>query len=221
MANVTADVAIIRNFDDPEIAAIEQSLFDLGLTYYVFDQENVTFQVLQSFKLIIWDDLGQSANGLRNKDVDLFQQAYNAQIPIYFIGERLASSTANLTDPYRSEWTQLVHLQPATTQGGSGTVTIRTDVTHRVINGRFGYIVDFAYPAEVDATTMAGTDAPSWPSLVMRTCWWLMKIRARACAPSARISWWWTARATAIRSRSGSGFSTTRCGGYCASRSAA
>src|SRR5207245_2722601 len=57
--NVTADVAIIRNFDDPEIAAMEQSLFDLGLTYYVFDQDNVTFQVLHNFKLIIWDDLGK------------------------------------------------------------------------------------------------------------------------------------------------------------------
>jgi uncharacterized repeat protein (TIGR01451 family) len=138
---------------------MEGYLFDLGLSYYVFDPGTVNFTALQNFKLIIWNDLGKGTNGLSNKAVDVFQQVYNAQIPLYFIGERLASSTANLTEPYRSEWTQLIHLQPATTQGGSGTISIATDIRHQVINGRFGYVLDFAYPAEVDVTTVVGADA--------------------------------------------------------------
>src|SRR5262249_24391880 len=157
VADVTADVAIVRNFDDPEVAAMEAYLFELGLTYYVFDQVSVTFEAIKNFKLIIWDDLGQLAGGLRNKDVDVFQQAYDAQIPIYFIGERLASSTSNLTEPAQSQWTKLIHLQPSTTTGGNGTVTIITDSNHRVINGRFGFVADFAYPARVDQTSQTGS----------------------------------------------------------------
>jgi uncharacterized repeat protein (TIGR01451 family) len=158
VANVQADVAIIRPADNAEIAAMEQYLFDIGLTYYVFDPVNVTWEALQNFKLIIWDDLGQVNGGLQDKDVSLFQQAYNVQLPMYFIGERLAASTTNLSASVRSQWTQLSHLKPASTQGGNGTVHVFTDSNHKVVNGRFGPVYDFAYPAEVDETSQTGTD---------------------------------------------------------------
>jgi uncharacterized repeat protein (TIGR01451 family) len=156
--NVQADVAIIRPSSNPEIAAMEQYLFEIGLTYFEFDPLNVTYDVLQNFKLIIWDDLRQTTGGLQDKDVSIFQQAYTAQIPIYFIGERLAASTTNLTAAVQPQWTQLIHLKPSSTQGGNGTVHILTDSNHKVINGRFGFVLDFAYPAEVDETSQAGTD---------------------------------------------------------------
>ena len=160
VASVTADVAIIRNFNDPEIAAMEAYLFDLGLSYFVFDQESVTFEAVQNFKLIVWDDLGKAAGGLRDKDVDIFQRAYDAEIPVYLIGERLAASTSNLIAPVQTQWTRLVHLRPTTapTAAGNGTVNIITDGNHRVINGRFGFVENFAYPAQLDATTQTGTD---------------------------------------------------------------
>jgi uncharacterized repeat protein (TIGR01451 family) len=119
---------------------------------------NVTYEALQNFKLIIWDDLGQAMGGLQDKDVGIFEQVYNNQIPLYFIGERLAASTANLTASVQSQWTDLIHLKPGTTQGGDGLVHITTDINHKVINGHFGLVYDFAYPAELDQTTQAGID---------------------------------------------------------------
>jgi uncharacterized repeat protein (TIGR01451 family) len=154
LTNEVADVAIIRNFDDPEIAMIESYLFELGLTGAVFDRATVTFQTIQNFQLVIWDDLGKAVDSSVNSLADVLGRAYNAQIPVYLIGERLASSTANLTEPYRSQWTQLTHFQPATTQGGNGTITILTNATQGPINGRFGFVVDFSYPAELDLTSV-------------------------------------------------------------------
>src|SRR5262249_41339857 len=72
VTNVRADVAVVRNFADPEIQTMTDYLFELGLSYYVFDQESVTFQVLTNFSLIIWDDLGTTNQGLTDKEVDIF-----------------------------------------------------------------------------------------------------------------------------------------------------
>ena len=46
---------------------------------------------------MIWNDLGRP--GHQGQPVDVFQQA-NARIPIYLIGERLASVTDSLTEPF-------------------------------------------------------------------------------------------------------------------------
>jgi uncharacterized repeat protein (TIGR01451 family) len=158
VANVVADVAIIRNFADPEITTMQNYLFELGLTYYVFDQETVTFEALKDFKLVIWDDLGKAVGGLRDQDVDIFQSVYSAQIPLYFIGERLANSTTNLTAAFAAKWTSLLHLQSARNQGGDGTVTIDSGINHPVTDGRFGAVLSFPYPPEVDETTQTGSD---------------------------------------------------------------
>jgi len=132
-------------------------LFELGLTWHVFDQEGLTFPVLTNFSLVIWNDLGTTNQGLTDKEVNIFQRIYDVNIPLYFIGERLASSTLNLTEPFRSQWTGLTHLNQAGTQGGNGTVTILNDTSHPVINGKFGLVQDFAYSATLDATTATDT----------------------------------------------------------------
>jgi uncharacterized repeat protein (TIGR01451 family) len=93
---------------------------------------------------------------LTDLEVNIFQRLYDADLPLYFIGERLAASTANLTQPYRSQWTTLTHLNPTTTRGGDGTVAIQFDTAHPIINGRFGLVENFAYPPILDATTTTG-----------------------------------------------------------------
>ncbi|PYI88856.1 MAG: hypothetical protein DME26_02655, partial [Verrucomicrobia bacterium] len=151
------DVAIVRNFSDPEITQMQEYLFEIGLSWHVFDQEGLTFQALTNFSLVIWDDLGTTNQGLTDKEVNIFQRLYDVQIPLYFIGESVASSTLNLTQPFRSQWTGLTHLNPASTKGGDGSVAIRLDSGHPVINGKFGLVADFLYPAAMDATTATGT----------------------------------------------------------------
>jgi len=131
-------------------------LFEIGLSYHVFDQEGLTFTALTNFNVIIWDDLGSTNQGLTDIEVNIFQRLYDAELPLYFIGERLAASTANLTQPYRSQWTALTHLNPTATRGGDGTVAIQFDAAHPIINGRFGLVENFAYPPILDATTATG-----------------------------------------------------------------
>src|SRR5207247_7532640 len=97
IASARGDVAIVRNFDDPEISKMQEYLFELGLTWRVFDQEGLTFQVLTNFSLIIWDDLGATIGGLTDKEVNIFQRIYDENIPLYFLCERLVASALYLT----------------------------------------------------------------------------------------------------------------------------
>ena len=52
-----ATVAIVRNFDDPEITQLQVYLAEMGLISQTFDQSGLTFAALSNFSLIIWDDL--------------------------------------------------------------------------------------------------------------------------------------------------------------------
>src|SRR5207247_7433928 len=108
--NPSADVAIVQNGNDPEIAKMEQYLFELGLTYHVFNREELTSQVIRNFSLIIWDDLGVTSEHLTEREVSIFHEAFVAEIPLYFIGENLASVSQQLTEPARSQWVGLTHL---------------------------------------------------------------------------------------------------------------
>jgi uncharacterized repeat protein (TIGR01451 family) len=44
-------------------------------------------------------------------------------------------------------------------------ITIQSGVDHRVINGRFGFVLDFLYPAEIDVSSVVGTE----PQLLARS----------------------------------------------------
>jgi uncharacterized repeat protein (TIGR01451 family) len=160
ISEICGDVAIVQNFADPEISRLQDYLFEMGLSSRVFDQAGLTFEALQRYRLIIWDDLGTTTNGLSANDVQVFQKALTAGIPLYLIGERLAASTANLTEPERSEWIALTHLIPAHGMGGDGTVHVQSSVPfNRVLDGRFLTATDFPYPPELDVADLADADA--------------------------------------------------------------
>jgi len=105
----------------------------------------VTFETLQNFELIIWDDLGQVRAdyaikmlhfpaGLQCADPALlYRRAFgriNQQL------EHVCAGDVDRSDPS----------QPGHNPRRNGTVTIITDSNHQVINGRFGLVADFAYP---------------------------------------------------------------------------
>jgi hypothetical protein len=122
--DLSGDILIIRNFDSPEIAEMvsnfagqafipEKDQFGNFFTrppvINVLDQERLYFNLVRSFKLIIWDDQGLTDGGLSDNDVAVLHQAYNSGIPLYLIGERLAASRYNLADLEQfNNWTDLL-----------------------------------------------------------------------------------------------------------------
>ena len=157
---ISGDVAIVRNFDDPEIGTLQDYLFEMGLSSSVFAQEGLTFETLQRFKLVLWDDLGDRAQGLTDREVAIFDRVFTNGIPLYFIGENLAAAAANLSEPSRAKWMELIHLGPANGKGGSGTISLaETPGNNSILQGRFGSAQDFAYPPVLDLATSTGDTA--------------------------------------------------------------
>jgi uncharacterized repeat protein (TIGR01451 family) len=120
----------------------------------VYDQAGLSAQALDGYELVVWDGLGTGANGLASGTVDALYTAYTNGIPLYLIGERLASAGATLPEPERSEWTALTRLSPAVGVGGDGTVTLHSSLDFNpFFNGAFGTVTSFTYPTRLDIAT--------------------------------------------------------------------
>jgi uncharacterized repeat protein (TIGR01451 family) len=148
-------VAIVRSMADPEIDSLQSYLYnDQGFGSHVYDQGGLTAQALDRYKLVIWDDPGLVANAVTPGAVDALYGAYTNGIPLYMIGERLASGTTNLPEPERSEWTALTRLSASTGLGGDGTVAVRSSLAYNpILDGFFGTVTNFAYPNQLDLAT--------------------------------------------------------------------
>ncbi len=148
-------VAIVRSLADPEIDSLQSYLFaDQGLGSHVYDQGGLTAQALDGYKLVIWDNPGLGTNGLAPGTVDALYGAYSNGIPLYLIGERLASGTANLPEPEQSEWAALTRLSASSGLGGDGVIAVQSSISFNpVLDGLFGTVTNFAYPARLDLAT--------------------------------------------------------------------
>ena len=91
----------------------------------LLDHQGLYFDLVQGFKLIVWDDQGLLDGGLSDNDVSVLKQAFDANIPLYLIGEKLGQSLNNLTNVQNFlDWSQLLGFQqigsipgPLTIQG--------------------------------------------------------------------------------------------------------
>jgi uncharacterized repeat protein (TIGR01451 family) len=153
------EVAIVRVADDPEIEELQNDLFlDLKLGSYVLGQELLSAGALNTFILAIWDGLGTSTNGPTPGAVDALYAAYTNGIPVYLIGERLASGATLLHEPERSWWTSLTRLSAPSGTDGNGTIVVQSSLGYNpILDGFFGTVTNFPYPAQLDLAT--NTDA--------------------------------------------------------------
>ena len=135
----TDAVAIVRNFDDPEIYKLRDDLLEMGYCARIFDQEGLSFDKLSSFRLV--------TQGLLDSTVDVLQQALTSGIPLYLIGDRLTSVLPTLTPGERSAWSSLLHLVPLNQTSSPGVIAFSTDLSNRqpgsILSGRFAEISDF------------------------------------------------------------------------------
>jgi PKD repeat protein len=116
--DLRGDILIIRNFPSAENDEMVDDLGELLIPdrgppiVKVLDQEGLYFGLVQDFKAIIWNDQGTTDGGLTDNDVGVLQQAFDAKIPLYLIGERLGQSRDFLTDFSRyQQWTELLGSQ--------------------------------------------------------------------------------------------------------------
>ncbi|MHC1765925.1 MAG: Calx-beta domain-containing protein [Verrucomicrobiia bacterium] len=151
------DVIILPTSLGAETDLIQQYLTEAGLSCRFVEREAFKADALAGCSLLIWDDCGAAEDGLRNEDVELLRQAHTDGIPLLLIGERLAGSSTNLAEPFRSQWTDLTGLRPGNTQSDKGHVSVLLDTGHHVVNGAFGFVEDFACEL-VESVTLAGID---------------------------------------------------------------
>ena len=152
----TDAVAIVRNFDDPEIYKLRDDLLEMGYCARIFDQEGLSFDKLSSFRLV--------TQGLLDSTVDVLQQALTSGIPLYLIGDRLTSVLPTLTPGERSAWSSLLHLVPLNQTSSPGVIAFSTDISNRqpgsILSGRFAEISDFTYTNAVDLARASADATP-------------------------------------------------------------
>ena len=158
-SQVASEVAIVRNFPDPEIRKLQDYLVELGLSSQIFEQEGLSFESVADYKLIIWDDLGGFDQGLTENDVRVFQEAQENLIPVYFIGEVLSTSGRALNSPSQSDWARLTHLSLGSSGSSGSLITPDQSLEHPVVNGQFGIVPNFSYYTNVDSVFQPAPDA--------------------------------------------------------------
>jgi hypothetical protein len=153
---IAQEIAIVQNFDDPEIDSLRSYLDSMGLVNTVIHKDTLTYSSIANYDLVIWDDLGFQANGLNDSNVSVFNQFYQSGKPLYFIGDDLAYSIINLSQQWAPVWTSLIHLSGENNFSQAYNVLI-VDTTHPVTNGAYGKVNNFEYNLDIDLATRTNT----------------------------------------------------------------
>ncbi|HEU4339814.1 MAG TPA: hypothetical protein VFS19_07075, partial [Planctomycetota bacterium] len=149
-------VTIVQNFPDPtEIGAIQLYLKEKEIDSFLINQDQLTFDAIKNSDLVIWNDLGFGMEGITDKDVLTYLQAHEARIPLYFIGDDLASSMDHLRTS-KTVWSDLLHLRYGT--NGAFMLPVRiTTPSHAVVQGPYGSVGDFTYASDSDEAQATST----------------------------------------------------------------
>src|SRR5207244_3555755 len=122
----------------------------------VFRRDAINFETLRHFDLVIWDEADGAdgaESGMTPGEVDIFVKLYQADVPLYFIGQDLARAGNNLSGSARVNWSNLIHLRATTEQAGDGGIEI-VELAHRVGNGPFGTVGNFKLAGEYRAVPL-------------------------------------------------------------------
>ena len=147
------EIAIVHPSSDShdEIFTIWDYLVDLGYQPQVFLQEEISVATLEPFLAVVWHDLGS---------LDLMEQTVSTllvlqdtiRMPIYFIGEHLASSEVDLPKESQDEWAEMTQLAPAGGRVPLARVNFNPfrDSFQNQIDGYWALVDGFDLRAELD-----------------------------------------------------------------------
>jgi hypothetical protein len=169
----TGDILIVRNFADPEIDRMKGYINDSSITVLddtgfkrppvviVADQEGLTFSQVAKFRLVIWDDLGQTPGGIGESEVELFANVHRFGIPCYLIGEVLALKGVPINPSARAQWTEFSGLQPAdSTIPPGGVLLLETNRVNELFQSsraESSEVLPFDYPRSLTPGAFVGT----------------------------------------------------------------
>ena len=142
VSDACGQVALVRNAEDPEIAKLQDYLYELGVKTVVFSPGEASVTNLLLFDLVVGHF---GTNGPSNPAVDLFAQLALSGRALYFLGEALVSDSAQLTETNRSRWTELIHLQTKTGASEQQVVIDPTTAHEIIVSGKVGTVQNFSY----------------------------------------------------------------------------
>jgi uncharacterized repeat protein (TIGR01451 family) len=126
---VCGDVAILKNYDDPQITQMEDLLRAERMLPFVsngvdvFAQGEPTLERLLGYKLIIWAGLSRPGEGLTDADVQLLEQLRGAGKSLYLIGPQVIQDTNRLSAAAAARYAALANLQPIAPFQPTGVLT--------------------------------------------------------------------------------------------------
>jgi uncharacterized repeat protein (TIGR01451 family) len=148
-------VGVVRYYAHAEIDTMVGWLGQMKLSAEVLDQP-ITLETIKDYELIIWDDLGAIQKGIMDQEVMAYNELFNQGVPMYFIGDDLASVMSNLSSQTSNTWRNLIHLDYGDTAGSGGLLTL-VDSSHPVINGIYGQVTPFSVQIDPDKATRSHT----------------------------------------------------------------
>jgi len=157
------DVLIVRNAPDSEIETMKTACEEIRciggqpLTVRILDRHELTFDLMKTFRLIVWNHLASTNSPLTAPEIELFRQCVAFGIPHYFIGEDLASMGTRLEPEARTAWTTLSRLAPA--KGKAGPAVLENAVPgghHDILFSSHAEFASFRYGGDLDITTADG-----------------------------------------------------------------
>lgn len=158
VSDLSADVAIVRTAQHPEIDIIRDYLFEIGLSSRVFEADTINRHVLSSFSLVIWHDL--KGKVLNSRVVSTFTELFEKDaMPLYFMGSSLSRSVQELSEGAQLEWEKLIHMNHRPELNSNGFIDFDRDTSLlSVTSNRFGYVNDFVVD-ELIESAVASVDA--------------------------------------------------------------
>lgn len=135
-------------------------LSELEFSARVFEPNEITYEMLQFFQLVIWNDVGLSEPTLTSESLTVLERTFSGGIPLYFIGENVASAANHLSDIDRRRWSALTRLSSSNEKRGAEFIEFpSSDFNHPITTGRFGLLDLFEYPGVLDVGAISDPEA--------------------------------------------------------------
>ena len=158
--DLSGDVAIVRPIHTSEVDVMKTYLSELGFSARVFEPSEITYDMLKFFQLVIWNDAGQSAPTLTGENLTALERTFARGIPLYFIGEHVASAANHLSDGDMQKWTALTRVSSSNEKGSVEFIQFpSSDLSHPIITGRFGHVDLFEYPEALPIASVSDSEA--------------------------------------------------------------